>query len=383
VKVKVTGNIISKNGVTLFMADGTSQVFASDDYKIQGILDAIVPALGRQEHPEIDLDSFSIAKRLEQATNGAIKIEENGSALKITTQHGTINDENGALRQHVEDAAVNGGGKALQNFLQRFAGMSKERKHSAKELLHFMKVADLPIADDGSIIGYKVLMTLSEGVMTDPHTGKVKQTLGSLVFMPASKVDDDRRTECSTGLHIANRHYLNGFWGSNRKLCLVKIKPDDVIAVPHSENKMRVCAYHIVHVFTDDEARDIVNRNGRNVSEIPSAAQAVANVVAGNHPPIWQRVEVGSQGEHKVTDLAKPERKAKEKKTRGLHTVVKTVKATVASARAKLKAALPYEQKLAKAQKLYDDGASIREIAKELGMDRESLGKNLTRKAGR
>src|SRR5665213_3047139 len=108
-KVTVSGNIVSKNGIALFFDDGTSQVLPNEGFRTQAILDAVLPSLSRMTPIEIDLDTFSLTKVIEKATNGAVKVEEklNGD-LKITTKAGVIENGN-ALRQHVEAAATGGG----------------------------------------------------------------------------------------------------------------------------------------------------------------------------------------------------------------------------------------------------------------------------------
>lgn len=377
-KITVTGNIVSKNGIVLFLADGTSQVLPQDSFRTQAILDTVLPSLARSTPIEIDLDDFSISKAIEQATGGAVKVDETAGNFAITTRHGKIEDGH-ALRAYIEDAARNGGGKGLKLFIATFAEMARTRKHSADELLTFMKDADLPIADDGSIIGYKVLIEKDNGLF-DPHSKTVQQNLGSLVFMPASKVNDDRRLLCSIGLHVAARQYLRDFWyHANPRLCLVKINPDNVISVPQGEHsKMRVCAYHIVKVFSKEDGHAIVN--GTPIARLPAAAQMLADAIVGNHIPIIRRVEVGEKGVA-VVELAIKAKPRKAKPTRKLRTVAGHI--TVARVKEIVADATPYAKKLAKAQRFYDDGMSIRDVALKLKMDRESLGKNLVREAGR
>ena len=75
-KVTVTGNIVSRNGVTLFFIDGTSQVLPSDGFKTQAILDKVLPSLAKSTPVEIDLDDYSIAKVIEVASRGAIVVDK-------------------------------------------------------------------------------------------------------------------------------------------------------------------------------------------------------------------------------------------------------------------------------------------------------------------
>lgn len=379
-KITVTGNIVSRNGVTLFLTDGTSRVLAADSFRTQAVLDAVLPTLARSETIEIDLDDFSLSKVIEKASRGAIKIDETDGKLNITTAHSVVENAHD-LRAYVEEAAQSGNTLGFRRFMAIFGEMAKTRKHSADELLTFMKGADLPIADDGSIIGYKVLRA-KDNDLFDPHSETVRQNLGSLVFMPASKVNDDRRLLCSTGLHIAARNYLGGFWyHNNGRLCLVKINPDNVISVPQRDerSKMRVCAYHIVKVLSVADGEAIAEK-GKNIEDLPEAAQMLADAVAGNHTPILQRVEVGVNGVV-ITKLKVSSKPRKVKPTR--KRVGPAPRINIAKIKDTIAAATPYEKKLARAQSLYDKGDSIREIAKKLHMDRETLGNNLDREVGR
>lgn len=187
--------------------------------------------------------------------------------------------------------------KGLQKFLERVASVSHERQHSKDDLMKFMQRGDLPIADDGSIIIYKLLRRTSAGHFVDCHTGKVPQRVGSHVFMDKSLVDPNRRNECSNGLHVARRQYLGTFSGD---VCVLgKVAPEDVIAVPeYDANKMRVCGYHILFELPD-EARKKLQRN-QPMTDDPTCAKILAKAIAGDHVGVLERVEIGG---HKGTNI--------------------------------------------------------------------------------
>lgn len=169
-------------------------------------------------------------------------------------------------------------------FLQR-AG-SVKRGHSVEDLLTFVQKGELPFADDGSVLVYKRLKSTDEpGVYVDVHSGRVKQSVGSKVFMAESMVDPNRYQDCSNGLHVARRDYLSAFSGDVTVLC--KLAPEDVIAVPHSDaRKLRAKAYHIIDVLSPEDA----NRVCRN--EAMQDTEKLANAIAGNHVGILQYVEI-------------------------------------------------------------------------------------------
>jgi hypothetical protein len=173
---------------------------------------------------------------------------------------------------------------SMQNFLRR-AGLIK-RGHSVEDLLKFIQKGELPLANDGCVLVYKLLRrTDVEGVFVDCHSGNVKQRVGSFVHMEENLVDKNRRVDCSNGLHVARRDYLHSFGGD---VCvLAKLAPEDVIAVPeYDARKLRAKGYHIIAELSEAD-RCLV------VSNKPMQDQVLlGNVIAGNHVGILERVEI-------------------------------------------------------------------------------------------
>jgi hypothetical protein len=307
-KITVAGQLINKTGITLFLADGTSRVLPQDSWQTKEVLAAIMPQLAKNEMAKIDLDSFAVEKKLAAVAPGVRVKDKADGSMSVEMSNGKIKSADG-LRSHMERAVYGGGHVGFNRFMGYVNESLRRRRYSIDELMVFLKGADLPIADDGTILGFKILNEQDkDGTMTDHHSGRVKQRLGSLVYMPNSKVDQSRAL-CSTGLHIAARGYLSGFWGhrSGSALCLVKIKPGDVVSVPQGEtSKMRVSAYHIVKVFSKEDGQKIVN--GSNIEDLPTAAKMLAEAVVGNHEPILERVKVTGYGDIEVTknEKAKP-----------------------------------------------------------------------------
>lgn len=195
-----------------------------------------------------------------------------------------------------------GSAEGVTNFFRRLAGV--ERGHSVEDLLTFMQKGELPIADDGTVLVYKLLNSHGQGdslYFTDVHSGNVKQKIGSKVFMSEALVDPDRNRDCSNGLHIARRDYLRSFSGNACMLC--KLAPEDVIAVPHSDaRKLRAKGYFIVAQLSKED-RDRVSRNEPMQDKV-----LLGNVAAGNHTEVLELVEItkGNGGGLIVTPLQKP-----------------------------------------------------------------------------
>ena len=183
-----------------------------------------------------------------------------------------------------------GSAEGVKNFFERVSKV--QRRHSVQDLLTFMEKGELPIADDGTVLVYKRLKSTQEaGVFADCHTGRVKQKVGSLVFMDEKLVDPNRSQDCSNGLHVARRDYLRSFIGD---VCvLAKLAPEDVIAVPHSDaRKLRAKGYHIIALLSKEDA-DLVCSNRPMKDTV-----LLGNAVAGNHIGVLETVEItGHEGQ--------------------------------------------------------------------------------------
>lgn len=213
------------------------------------------------------------------------------------------------IKSQFTAAAKHGNTKGLEVFMIRLSKVIEHRQHSANDLLRFMERGDLPVADDGCIVAFKKLYKESDAehgeYFVDPHTRKVRQKIGSYVYMDADQVDPNRRNECSNGLHVGRRGYMGSFSGN--AICIVKIRPEDVIAVPeYDANKMRVCGYHVIQQLTNAQYQ-AVNGN-RPVSNAEGGAELLANVIAGNHVPVLENVKIGSAngGDLQITSVGTP-----------------------------------------------------------------------------
>lgn len=177
-----------------------------------------------------------------------------------------------------------GSAEGVANFFIRLTDV--KRQHAVADLLKFMRKGELPIADDGSILVYKRLnRTSTEGVFVDCHSGNVKQRVGSIVFMDEALVDANRRNDCSNGLHVARRDYLNSFSGN---VCvLAKLAPEDVIAVPHGDaRKLRAKGYHIIAELSQEDHDNVVRNRPLQDTAL------LGNAASGNHVGVIETVEI-------------------------------------------------------------------------------------------
>jgi hypothetical protein len=196
------------------------------------------------------------------------------------------------LKGHIGHAVRLNNTKGMEAFLQRLGAFSGKRGHTVDDVLRFMEKGDLPLADDGNIIAYKVLTSNGFGksatTFYDCHTRKIPQKVGSFVHQDERLIDPSRSQECSTGLHIARRGYLGHFSGDI--IVMVKIRPEDVIAVPHNEpNKIRVAGYHIIGRVPNDEHSKLRSNTAMQGS---NALKLLTMAITGDHIGVTEHVRV-------------------------------------------------------------------------------------------
>lgn len=283
------------------VADDSKAEIASMTKIIEEINSQAVPAVSEDFH---EYDIVQQSNIVEEGTTPAITNHPTRpETIVAVTKDNEIIPGVELIKSQLSRASRMGSTVGVENFLKRIGSIIHERQHSVDDLLKFLERADLPIADDGCIVIYKVLNlhqdSSSKRIYRDCHTGKVHQWVGSYVCMDPKLVDHNRRNECSNGLHVARRGYISGFSGN---VCvLAKLAPEDVIAVPsYDANKMRVCGYHILHELTSEQHTKL--KSNRPLTDTEDGKKLLGNILAGNHINKTDRVEItGHNGANVVT----------------------------------------------------------------------------------
>jgi hypothetical protein len=354
-KEKIIAVVIDTALLTLYRPDGSTIEIPQGDARVRSIIDQVIPIIDRGGTAEIYLTIPNSYEDFEKKTNGFVRffkvakkavahifgaddaetetvmpgkfgnlpgtntqkaVDEIIANAKPTSSKdfhqpttgdtdtvvAVVNTPQGKrivpdvekLHDQVKYGAAKGSTIGLQRLLERLGAVIDKRGHSVQDVIRFLERADLPIADDGSIIAYKALNRVysTPGTYVDCHTGKVTQRVGSYVCVDEQLVDRNRRNECSNGLHIARRAYLGGFTGN---VCvLVKIAPEDVVTVPHGDaNKVRVCGYHILFELSDDAFKKL--KNNSPMTDNSAAANLVSLAIAGKHPAPSEQVKIHGQ----------------------------------------------------------------------------------------
>jgi len=128
--------------------------------------------------------------------------------------------------------------------------MQNPSKRAVDELYGFLEETALPITEDGCFLAYKKV----RDDYRDFYTGKMDNSVGTILEMPRNQVDEDKDTTCSYGLHFCSLSYLPHYHGGHGRVMIVKINPADVVAIPSDYNnaKGRAARYEIIGEHTSE-----------------------------------------------------------------------------------------------------------------------------------
>lgn len=152
----------------------------------------------------------------------------------------------GVIVQRIISASREGiGYDHLVNFVRK---LRNNPSHTAvNELFLFLESSDtpLPITSEGNFLAYKKV----RADYKDIHSGTMDNSVGNIVEMPRNKVDDNRNSTCSSGLHFCSFGYLKHFRDTaNSRVVILEIDPADVVSIPsdYNNHKGRACRYKVI-----------------------------------------------------------------------------------------------------------------------------------------
>lgn len=169
--------------------------------------------------------------------------------------------------------------KPLVNFYERL--LTNPLGHAKEALYPWMQANPVSITPEGLVIAYKVMTK-----HTDDETGEIystptrndgggvvdgvefepgewlRQVPGSRVEMSRSIVLHEPSAACGEGLHVGNWAYKSWFYSHGDVTLEVHFDPRDVVNVPNSDNKLRVCRYDVVGEITEPYTDSVVYPDG-------------------------------------------------------------------------------------------------------------------------
>lgn len=135
----------------------------------------------------------------------------------------------------------------------------------ANRLFMFIQKNDLTITPEGKVLAWKVVRPDYK----DKHSATYDNSVGQVLEMPRSQVDDDDTSYCSYGFHVCSWDYLRSFASTGDPVMQVEVDIKDIVAIPLDYNgeKVRVCKYTVV------AEAGIWNRTV-SATELPTSVQA-------------------------------------------------------------------------------------------------------------
>lgn len=222
-----------------FIDEGRSFVILSDDERFEKCLE-----LFSREDYEGLRNFLNPDYRVEEFSNGDLKIDiEEGS---ITYKDSEVHN---VIVGRVFDCIK---GKMPYKHLLAFLNNVLECDSSTvlNELYLFLESNEsMPITDDGAFLAYRVVNSEYLSKHANPDGTHNRNFVGDIVEMGRNQVNPDRNKTCSYGLHFCSYNYINAYgYGNSDRVMIVKVFPQDVIAIPNDYNnaKGRCCRYEVV-----------------------------------------------------------------------------------------------------------------------------------------
>lgn len=318
----------SQGMCTLFLQEGTFE-FISDAETIYYILSEAKTFF--KDHPggvmTIDLEKEVPTSFIDR--DGISITLENQEVKEVSVEDKPIEVDNiKGLTKYLDNAITNNS-KGLFNLIKRLADM--DRRNSIQDLITFLANSELPITEEGNILGYKILKQEKDAKdFVDFHTGMVHQQPGDRVWMNPDHVTFDKTQHCSEGLHVCSLGYLNGFYShGNSVICLVRVHPEDIVSIPNDcDYKVRTSGYDILDIINTDETEILLTASNKNTpyseNQVPKFIEQLKKAINEEYPEpkrdIFLRVPKVQNSEDIVTTeiepAPEPEKKSTKKKTK-------------------------------------------------------------------
>ncbi len=132
----------------------------------------------------------------------------------------------------------------IDRFIKFWHKLKENPSYTAVQaIFSFLERNNLPIMEDGNLIGYKAV----KEDWTDKYSGKFLNTVEFTLKINRRLVDDNTELDCSYGFHVGSQTYVKNFAKDGDRILEVVVNPKDVVSVPNEAmcNKIRVCEYFV------------------------------------------------------------------------------------------------------------------------------------------
>jgi hypothetical protein len=160
--------------------------------------------------------------------------------------------------------------------------------HCREQAYNFIAHSGMPMTENGNIIGYKGV----RDDYKDKYSGKFDNSVGQVLRMSRTDVDDNPNNGCSSGFHVGSHDYADSWAGSDGRLMIVEYSPTDIVSVPDESGygKLRVSEYKVI---AESSSRSKLNNGSYGVSSVDSNAlfDWLDNRVCDNLPVYYREVQ--------------------------------------------------------------------------------------------
>lgn len=198
----------------------------------------------------------------------------------------------------------------LVKFYEKIA--TNPSANSQKAIFDWVSSHDFTIDEDGDMRGYKGVhyangkfLSSRSGKATvnnEVIEGQIPYPLGGTVEMPRSECVDNPSALCHVGLHVSTYDFAKSF--ADGTVLEVKINPRDVVSVPGTGNKIRVCRVKVVGRINRQRTEALVEVEGtKHQPDRPQKTQA--EKTKANADKVKKIIRRGSISETLRTQYAK------------------------------------------------------------------------------
>lgn len=209
---------------------------------------------------------------IEKMSAGRVRVTDKGVMFNDAPLNNTITDQLMKLLKAGQDVGP------LAHFLDRL--MRNPTVGVREDLYAWIESGSLALSPDGCFLAFKKVASDYSSIHRGPNGEKVDNSPGQKPSMPREQVDDNRDATCSQGLHFCSFQYLPNFgWGGEDKVVILKVAPEDVVAIPtdYNRSKGRAWTYEVLGEVPEEECEGLFNERvvfgaefGDPVAEVPA-----------------------------------------------------------------------------------------------------------------
>jgi hypothetical protein len=142
----------------------------------------------------------------------------------------------------------------LAKFIDRL--MTNPEEGVKTDLFRWLESGNMPLTPDGCFLAFKKVNDNYYSYNSGPEE-HCNHNIGKRPTMERSAVNNNRHETCSRGLHFCSYEYLSQYHGGSGHVVILKIAPEDVVAIPYDYNdtKGRAWTYEVIDEVPEDEAK--------------------------------------------------------------------------------------------------------------------------------